>query len=705
MKNFFEHQDAARKNTARLVILFSLAMLLTITGVYFITLLSVKGYHIYNHYNPALGMPAEYQDEMAIWWDFRAFVFSIFCTAIVVGGGTLWKIRQLARGGGSLVCEQLGGRFVDLRTDDFREQRLINVVQEMAIASGVSVPLLYVLDRERGINAFAAGFTANNAALAVSRGALDLLSRDELQGVIAHEFSHILNGDMRLNIRMIGVLHGIMMLAVTGLTLIRVGFGRSAAGIRPRNDSEGGGLPLAVVGAALVLIGYGGRFVGKTIKSAISRQREYLADASAVQFTRNPDGLAGALKKIGGWPAGSKIDSMHAEQVSHMFFGDGFDESLWVRWLFATHPPLKERIRRIDPYFSGAFPIVNMNNRGESPVSPGDFGEPTAEQREMQTKQEQQEQKKQKAGQFAADLAVAGAVLADGGSPLRDEAGETARRGLNSADALQSAGKLSQQHVDHARELLDAIPDEIREAARDPFGAAGVAFALLLDPIPEVRAAQIDLLATELTAGLAEETRRAAQLLQNLEPTLRLPLLEILVPALRTMSQTQYTRFMEILGKLIDADHKVTLFEFALKRLIEHRLQASHGAETRRVAQYYSLSPLRRDSMILLSCLAHAGSDDPAGAEFAFAEGVKAISIGETNPEDQMALLAGDELSFERLDAALDRISRANNGIKHRIVRATAACVLADQNVSIEEAQILRVMCEVVDVPLPPFLP
>lgn len=685
MKNFFEHQDIARKNTFRLVVLFSLAVLLTILCVYFVTVIAIEGQALWN--------PMAHDGvTTASWINFDALLLSAVATISVVGGGTFFKIRRLARGGGSLVCEELGGRFIDFRTDDLAEQRLINVVEEMSIASGVSVPLLYVLDKEAGINAFAAGFTPNNAAIAVSRGCLELLNRDELQGVVAHEFSHILNGDMRMNIRMIGILHGILMLAVTGRVLLRLSVAGSSGRSRSGRNSGGGVIWLALAGVALFVIGYVGRFFGALIKSAISRQREYLADASAVQFTRNPKGLAGALMKIGGYSDGSRIRSPQADEVSHIFFGNALEES-WLNTLFATHPPLKKRIRRIDPHFSGAFRKVEKPKRlvekmrDDSPRwnLPGNLGKSA-----------------RPAG--AAGIAAGAQLAADGGSPAREQPRDQTRRMKLDADTVVgSTGQTSQEHVDYARDALEAIPPQIREAARDPYSAAAVVFALLIDVDLDTRKSQLEVISKQLTRGLAQETRGFVQQLEELDPLYRLPLVEILVPALRQMSRDQHQMFTGILDKLILADQQVSLFEFSLEKLLKHRLEASHGAGGRRVAQYYTLTPLRNDVVLLLSHLAHAGHDEIAAAELAFREGVDCLKNATIRKKAQ--LMAESRCSFEALDAALDRIAQTTNAVKQKIVDATAHCVLADKEVTAEEAELLRAICEVIDVPLPPFLP
>ncbi len=289
------------------------------------------------------------------WWHPEFFIVTSGSVLLVITIGSLYKMTMLS-GGGESVALALGGRKVPANTRDLAERILLNVVEEMALASGTPVPPVYIMDDEEGINAFAAGTTPQNAVIGITRGAILTLKRDELQGVIAHEFSHILNGDMRLNIRLMGLLHGILVLALIGYMVLRI-VGNSPGRVSTRRSSDdnkgAGGLILAILaaGVALLIIGYVGVFFAHLIKSAVSRQREFLADASAVQFTRNPSGIADALKKIGGWSKSSKITSPRAEESSHMFFG-----SAMMLSFFATHPPLAQRIQRIDPNFKGNFP-------------------------------------------------------------------------------------------------------------------------------------------------------------------------------------------------------------------------------------------------------------------------------------------------------------------------------------------------------------
>src|SRR5215471_309701 len=331
--SFFQQQDSARRKTFQLVVYFVLAMLVLIALVYGLL----------------LALNRDSAREPLSWWQPELLLLAAAGVGLVVGGASALKVAQLASGG-QAVALMMGGEEVPGTTTDARQKRLLNVVEEMALAAGVPVPPVYVLE-EPGINAFAAGYAPGDAVVAVSQGCLNYLTRDELQGVVAHEFSHILNGDMRLNIRLIGLIFGIMVLSIIGRILMLTGPRRSSS---QRNDSRAG---VMMLGLGVFVLGLVGAFFGRLIMAAVSRQREYLADASAVQFTRNPDGISGALKKIGGLAEGSRIDNPQAAEAGHMFFANTFAGYGLVR-LMATHPPLVERIRRLDPQFDGQFPVV-----------------------------------------------------------------------------------------------------------------------------------------------------------------------------------------------------------------------------------------------------------------------------------------------------------------------------------------------------------
>ncbi|HXS68997.1 MAG TPA: M48 family metallopeptidase, partial [Candidatus Polarisedimenticolia bacterium] len=355
MMDFFERQEKARRNTKLLVVYFVTGVAMLILTIYLVAavVFNMTGSRArHRHYN--YDDNSQLQPNQIPFWNLKLFCGVAIGTLAVVGIGSIFKTMELAQGG-SAVSSMMGGRLINPNTTDLDERKLLNVVEEMALASGMPVPQVYVMDGEDGINAFAAGHTTSDATVTVTRGCMKLLTRDELQGVIAHEFSHILNGDMRLNLRLLGIIFGILCLAIIGRVLLYARGGNS----RDRNA-------LPFFGAALLVIGYVGVFFGHLIQAAVSRQREFLADASAVQFTRNPLGITGALKKIGGLgESGSRIAHAHAQEISHMFFGNGLGEPLFG--LLATHPPLTDRIRAIDPNFDGIFPPLRYAAGQEIP--------------------------------------------------------------------------------------------------------------------------------------------------------------------------------------------------------------------------------------------------------------------------------------------------------------------------------------------------
>jgi len=335
--NFFSAQDQARRSSRRLVAAYIAATIAIVLGV-----TAVVGFALFNFSQSSYG----YTSGQFIREQAPLLLGTALLTALFIFGSSLYKISRLSAGGGKVAVD-MGGTPVATDVQDPLRRRLRNVVEEMAIASGVPVPEIYVMEEEHGINAFAAGFSPSDAAIAVTRGTLELLDRDELQGVIAHEFSHILNGDMKLNVRLMGVLFGIMVLGLIGRMVVRGGYHSSIISSRRDRNAP----VVLIVGIGLVILGGVGVFFARMIKAGVSRQREFLADASAVQFTRQSQGIASALKKIGGYSEGSKISATDPEEVSHMLFGSGSS----LLGMFATHPPLVDRIQALDPAFWIAF--------------------------------------------------------------------------------------------------------------------------------------------------------------------------------------------------------------------------------------------------------------------------------------------------------------------------------------------------------------
>ncbi len=572
-------------------------------------------------------------------------------TLLIVVAGTAYKVNQLSAGG-EAVATMLGGRLVHAGSADADEKKLLNVVEEVAIASGVPVPRLVVLDNEQGINAFAAGLTVNDAVIGVTRGCIARLSRDELQGVIAHEFSHIVNGDMRLNIRLIGVLNGILVLGIVGYFIFRSSL-FSSGRVRTRSSSRSGGnrLPLLVFGLLVMAIGYIGVFFGKLIKSAVSRQREYLSDAAAVQFTRNPDGIAGALKKIGGVSTGSRVTAPHAEETSHLFFANGLQTKL--SGLMATHPPLEERIRRIDAAFDGEL------RQPASAAAPGG--------------------------------AAALSGLAGAAEPTMESDPEA---------VVASVGMPRKSHMEYAARILAEIPEPVMGAVHEPYGARAAVYALLLDPDPEVSRRQKERLASHADAQVYQETMRLASVVGGLKAGHRLPLVEIALGTLKDLSARQYSAFRENVQHLTDANNRVSLFEYALQRMLMRHLDPVFLRQKEPGVRYRHIRPLRAHVETLLSALAHGGSDRAEESAQAFR--TAAARLGE---DVELALRDREQCGLDAVDAALAGLARLTPTIKKQMVNACMVCVAANGRVTVAEAELLRVVADALGCPVPPLLP
>jgi Zn-dependent protease with chaperone function len=663
MTSFFENQDRARRNTRVLVLLMAAGVIAMGCAIYALLVLVEQRTVTVDFSTGALKRPGLLQLDLLLW--------CVLGTAAIVAVASTSRSLSL-RGGGAQIAEMMGGRLVSGSPRDALDRRLLNVVEEMAIASGVPVPMVFVLDQEEGINAFAAGFALDDAAIAVTRGCLEKLTRDELQGVIGHELSHVLNGDMKLNIRLMGIVFGIVCLGLLGRLLVRAGSTSSYVSSSSRRERGGSpGAALLFIGLGVMAIGAVGELCGKLIKAAVSRQREFLADASAVQFTRNPDGIAGALKKIGGWRAGAGMQAAHAEEASHFFFGD-IHKRLFDGSVFATHPPLGERIKRIDPGFDGQLPEV-----GEGIAQPEDDGT---------TRGFAAAAAGPGAGRAAAAGAAAGVATGAAAAPARDAAGEV-------------VGRVGSTTLDDGRRLLGALPAALREGARTPFSACSMVFALLLSEDPQVRSAQAEQIARLAGPSLQTETERLCGAVQGLGRQDRLPLVALLAPALRALSFDQRAAFSRTVQALIDADAQVSIFEYVVAQTLRERLSPERSAPQRARVRYRSLSGVQPELQLLLSLLAHAGAFEAGDAERAFAAGAQRLA----GLEQGMELLPQSERLLFGLAEALTELRALSPQLCAQVVDACAHAVIADRRVTDDEDTLLRAVCEALGCPLPPL--
>jgi Zn-dependent protease with chaperone function/uncharacterized tellurite resistance protein B-like protein len=650
--DFFAQQDQARRKTKYLVIYFALAVISLIVLFYFASLVIFSGVQTHGHRFQNYGEPAP---PFAL-WNPQIFLGVTLGVLAVVFIGSAYKTMALADGG-SAVAESLGGHLVSPNTLDPDERKLLNVVEEMSIASGVPMPKVYVLDGEQAINAFAAGHTTGDAAIGVTRGCIKMLSRDELQGVIGHEFSHILNGDMKINIRLIGIIFGLLCLATIGRILLNT---------RGGNSRDKNALPL--FGLVLVILGAVGVFFGRLIQAAVSRQREFLADASSVQFTRNPGGLSGALKKIGRYEFGSHMESEHAPDVSHMFFGNALATPLFGA--LATHPPIPDRIRAIEPTWDGKFPELKPEQFATVKRAALDQLKPSPMPEILRN-------------------VIIGAGLSDEAPPI-----------IRPTSVMPSIGNPSPQHLRYAEQLRESLSENVKAAARDPLDATALIYTMLLSADEKIRATQLAELAKQVAPAVHAKTVALFPDVVAAANHARLPLVNLALGALRNLDAAQFKQFSETMDWLIGSDGKVELFEFVLQKIIVRNLAPKFGGTRPATVQFYTLKPLVPDCAVVLSALAQVGSSEAGEIQKAFATGAPFLR----GPADvPLELLPRENCDVEQLDAALNRLTLAVPIIKKNLIEASARVIGADGVILEAEAELLRAIADTLDCPIPPL--
>ncbi len=494
--DFFQSQDVARHNTTKLVVFFVLAVVAMIILTNLLVMFSL------GYLNTEAAAPQPFDWQLFL-------VIGAGVVALVVLGSA-YKVMSLS-GGGARIAELMNGQLIVDGSDDPDKQRILNVVEEMAIAAGTPVPPVYLLE-ESAINAFAAGYSTSDAVIGVTTGAIRKLSRDELQGVVAHEFSHILNGDMRLNIRLMGILHGILLLGLIGYYILRFS-------PRSRNSKGGGGV--MALGFGLIVIGYAGTFFGNLIKASVSRQREYLADAAAVQFTRNPEGISGALIRIGAGNSAGILENPKSSEISHAFFCQAVSSTF--ESLMATHPPLAQRIKRIVPTWNGEFTVAQPSRSAVSSKA--------------KAKSVDQQRRKD------IGMTMAGAAV------------------LSQRQVMQQVGNPTSAHFAYAHNFIKTLPADIKKAAHDPYGARALVYCLVLDVDENERQKQLKFLQKAADTGVYAEVETLCRSIGQLKTPQRLPLIDMTLGTLRQLSAQQYQLFKKNLVGLVEADGKIDLFE------------------------------------------------------------------------------------------------------------------------------------------------
>jgi Zn-dependent protease with chaperone function len=632
--NFFKRQDEARRASRRLVVLFGLAVVVVVASVDLVVFLLMRQGEAHAHgYMPPL------TEWLAV--HPRMVVGTTLVVLAIIVLASVYKTMLLG-GGGGVVARSLGGVRISADTTDPLQRRLLNVVEEMAIAAGVPMPEVYLLEQESGINAFAAGHNASNAAIGVTRGTLTTLNRAELQGVIAHEFSHVLNGDMRLNVRLMGMLFGLLVIALIGRTVLR-------GATRVRGDRKGGVMIVVLIALAVLIIGYVGLFFGRLIQAAVSRTRESLADASAVQFTRDPSGLRGALVKIGASNAGSRLGNPEVEEVAHMLFAPG------LRRFFATHPPLLERLKAIDPRFD-----------------PKEIDSARARMAAAET-----------------EAPAAAPKAADVMSIIDLPAAAPAM-------IAQLVGNPGTAHMQLAREIRESLPEQIVAAGRHPQSARALLLALALDANPEIRARQKQAIALRLSQQIAAMTGTLEPHVDALEPEQRSPALLRAFTALRQLTHEERVQLMACLNGMLPRDGDVSLHSYVLRKLAQMHLRDDLNPRARPAR--LTLQAVQQDAQILFSVLAQHGHADETSARRAYEAGMHHLF-----PRERPSYgLAGPWAPA--LDLALSRLDQLAPIGKEQLVEAMVATVTHDQQLTMGEAELLRAVCASLHCPLPPLV-
>ncbi|MDO9048799.1 MAG: M48 family metallopeptidase [Methylobacter sp.] len=647
--NFFQSQDDARRKTRSLILMFMLAVIAIVAAV--------------NLVIAALIINSGDETVTATLPDFNWIINNLSLVAGIslstvgfISLSSLYKIASLSSGGGK-VARSLGGTLITAESKDPLRRRLYNVVEEMAIASGIPMPEIYVLEQESGINAFAAGFTTGDAAVTVTRGMLETLSRDELQGVIGHEFSHILNGDMRLSTRLMGLLFGILVIGLIGRAVLN---SARYGTIRSDNSRRDSTAAIYLAGLGLFLIGYIGVFFGQLIKAAVSRQREFLADASAVQFTRQTQGIADALKKIAATQQGSELRTVDAEEVSHMLFASGASFSS----LLATHPPLIQRIKALEPNFD------------ESEIDR--LAEAMPEQSQS--------------GPEVADESLSTTGFAPQYFAVTPDA------------VTETIGLPAEEHIQFASSLRQSIPENLYRAAHSGSDALPLVLALLLDANEAVRRTQLDFIAQQ-SGGTTAMAAEALHLeIQKLDTAFRLPLLQIAFPLIKNRPLEQLERLADLVQRLIEVDGVVDTFEFALSRVLKTHL--NDAAHPQRRHDNLRLTQLPEAVGALFSVMAKQGHTETGAA---YQKGMECL--GRYEQRIKMLVDTGQWPDYtppqdwiSATDTALNQLDGLQMLDKQALVSALVLTISHDGKVTSHEAELLRAICATLHCPLPPFV-
>ncbi len=628
--NFFEHQDKANKKTKQLVFLFILGLLFTLLAV---NAVIYGALYVASLDNPNLMfMMAE-----PIW----LYISCLFIVVMFLG--TVIKMLQISSGGLS-IAKMVNARSLEEGPQSLEEQRFQNVVEEMAIASGTPVPQLFIMDDE-SINAFVAGTKPEDTVMVVTTGALQALNRDELQAVVGHEFSHIFNGDMKISLKLMGVLGGILIIGKIGHMILRARW--YSSGSRSSNQKGNGLAFILIAGIGLLVVGYVGLFFGRMMKAAVSRQRELLADACSVQFTRNPHGLASAFRVMQAHEQGTHLKTKHVEDISHMCFG----EAQWVMFgsLLATHPPLEARIKAIDPNdMYGILPRTNMQVDDESKKEDRHIG-------------------------LDKFLPMMGAGILN-----------------TNAQAIEaSIAAPGDEHVAYAIALAAAIPDPIRAAARQSSQVEALLYSLFLYQSNDE---QEKALASMTSVDIVQQMEAHKAMLTLMEHVSFLPILDLSLQSFNRLEDKKKKEIFNHCCQLLEKGPG-SPFHFALLTIIENQIKAKDVKPS--IVKIEVV--IKEITYVLAVLLAHSGQTQ-AEQQICFKQVLKKIT------SRNIAYPRLDTLNYTTLSKALNRLNLVTPIGKELVIKACIQCVMNDGKLIAQEGELLRAICEALGCPLPPIL-
>ncbi len=666
--NFFEHQSRALRKSRTLIYLYILAIIAIIAV--FHTVVSVSAQ-----------LP---------WLNEWLLVETVVIT-LIVGGASLFKIQQLKSMEGDGIAESLGGVRINSQTASFSEKRLLHIVEEIALAAGAPIPNVYVLREESSINAFAAGFSPESSVVAVTQGTLDYLNREELQGVIAHEFSHIVHQDTNLNLKIMGVLFGLCIMTIAGFEMIRFAplFMSNSRSSRENDSTASIGAVLLALGLAFVIIGLVGQLLSNIIRAAVSRQREFLADASAVQYTRNPLGIAGALAKIKFLAdGGAKIANKKSAAASHMFFGSPFAPGFFSR-IFDSHPDLVTRTKRINPQFDGAFP-TSIRKQTEQEIQKDESQRKTTLP-PILDKFPFPPRNPARVG--TAGFAITAASPEPNATPQNAPPVQATPKEI-SQKLLHSVGEVPSENITYAEGLLQNIPEEINEFVRTPLGAKALICAFLL-PTEDLEISAEGNTLQAAPKEIQEETKKIFSKTRELSKTMKFILAELAYTSLKTIAPAEYESFRRLVMNLIAADKKYDLFEYGLYAILIRNLDRFFGKRRPTTPKFSRLdSSLKEPFQMVLSFFAYSGSDQSIERKKAFSLGCSVLGV-------DMQLLPQTECRLQYFTTSLEKLTLADFPLRRKILDAFYQCIIADGTITEQESELIRIVSRYLESPVP----